>query len=54
MREEGRRRFYAADAAGLAVIDSWLDHYRHFWTDRLDALGRHLDRKAAARRKQAP
>jgi hypothetical protein len=30
----------------MAELDAWLAPYRELWTDRLDALERHLDRKA--------
>src|SRR3954453_16744026 len=40
---EAQRRIYALDPAPLAELDAWLDPYREFWNDRLDALGRHLD-----------
>jgi hypothetical protein len=30
-------------AEPLAEIDAWLAPYRRFWTERLDALERHLD-----------
>jgi DNA-binding transcriptional ArsR family regulator len=44
MRPDGQRRWYRLRAAPLAEIDEWLEPYRRFWTDRLDALERHLDR----------
>jgi len=44
IRVDGPRRFYALEAAPLAELDRWLEPYRHFWADRLDALGDHLGR----------
>jgi DNA-binding transcriptional ArsR family regulator len=41
--QQGRRRVYRLDAQPLREIDDWLDRYRHFWADRLDALERHMD-----------
>lgn len=41
---DGRRRLYQLRAEPLAEIDEWLEPYRRFWTARLDALERHLDR----------
>ena len=35
---DGTRRLYAVDPGPLREIDSWLDRYRKFWTNRLDAL----------------
>ena len=44
MRVDGPRRLYSLDAAPLAEIDQWLQSYRAFWSDKLDALGDHLGR----------
>jgi DNA-binding transcriptional ArsR family regulator len=41
-RREGRERYYRVNAAPLLDVADWLQHYEHFWNDRLDALGRHL------------
>ena len=46
VRQEGQRRVYALRPAPMAELDAWLAPYRELWTDRLDALERHLDRKA--------
>lgn len=40
---KGRERIYRLDARPLCELDAWLDRYRRFWSDRLDALERHLD-----------
>lgn len=45
-RQEGQRRLYSLDPAPLAELDDWLDRYRAFWTNRLDALGTELRRRA--------
>ncbi len=42
-RREGRERYYRVNAEPLASVADWLQHYEHFWDDRLDALGRHLE-----------
>jgi DNA-binding transcriptional ArsR family regulator len=36
-------RRYVLRPEPLAEIDAWLRPYRRFWTERLDALERHLD-----------
>ena len=46
VRQEGQRRVYALRPAPMAELDAWLAPYRELWADRLDALERHLDRKA--------
>jgi DNA-binding transcriptional ArsR family regulator len=39
----GREHFCSLRAKPLADADRWLEHYREFWTTRLDALERHLE-----------
>ncbi|HEY1603995.1 MAG TPA: metalloregulator ArsR/SmtB family transcription factor [Allosphingosinicella sp.] len=46
MRKDRQRRLYRIDPAPLAELDAWLACYRHFWSDRLDALQRHLDQES--------
>lgn len=50
VRAEGTRRLYAVDPAPLQEIDVWLDRYRQFWSQRLDALGTELTRGKRERR----
>lgn len=45
VRGDGQRRIYSLRAEPLAAIASWLDPFRAFWGDKLDALGAHLDRE---------
>ena len=45
VREEAQRRLYSLDPAPLAELDEWLDRYRRFWTDRLDALETEVRRR---------
>ena len=44
VRPDGQRRWYRLRAEPLAEIDEWLEPYRAYWSDRLDALEKHLDR----------
>lgn len=46
VRRDAQRRVYALDPGPLAELDVWLAPYRRLWNERLDALERHLDRKA--------
>jgi DNA-binding transcriptional ArsR family regulator len=46
-RTEAQRRLYALETRPLVELDDWLAPYRQMWDRRLDALERHLDRKAA-------
>jgi DNA-binding transcriptional ArsR family regulator len=50
VRGIGARRLYAVDAAPLQQVDQWLQPYRRFWTQRLDALGVELMRGKRTRR----
>lgn len=50
VRAEGTRRLYALDPAGMAEADAWLDQFRAFWANRLDALGTELARGRRERR----
>ncbi|MEA2142293.1 MAG: hypothetical protein QOI64_723 [Solirubrobacteraceae bacterium] len=43
VRSEGKQRVYALRSQPLAEVDAWLEPYRAFWSQRLDALERHLD-----------
>ncbi|MEU9736179.1 metalloregulator ArsR/SmtB family transcription factor [Streptomyces sp. NPDC048002] len=52
VRAEGTRRLYAVDAAPLREVDDWLERFRGFWEQRLDALGTELARGRRERRRQ--
>ncbi len=43
-REQAQRRLYSLDPAPLAELDAWLQRYRTFWAERLDALDDELRR----------
>src|ERR671924_1549712 len=43
VRQDKQRRWYELRADPLVEMDMWLQPYRAFWNDRLDALERHLD-----------
>jgi DNA-binding transcriptional ArsR family regulator len=55
---DAQRRLYRLNPEPLQQVDAWLAPFRRFWSARLDALERHLDRmeqsiptKRKARRK---
>ncbi|MGW0809930.1 ArsR/SmtB family transcription factor [Nonomuraea sp. NPDC002799] len=52
VRAQGTRRLYAVQAAPLQEVDLWLERFRGFWSQRLDALGTELARGKRERRKQ--
>jgi DNA-binding transcriptional ArsR family regulator len=41
---DAQRRLYRLRPEPLQEIDAWLAPFRRFWSDRVDALERHLDR----------
>ena len=45
----GRRRIYHLDHGPLRQVDAWLDHFRGFWTHRLEALATEVARGVRAR-----
>jgi DNA-binding transcriptional ArsR family regulator len=53
VRPEGARRLYAVDSAPLQEVDVWLDRFRRFWEQRLDALSTELARGKRERRLNA-
>jgi len=42
-RPDAQRRMYELRAEPLSELDAWLAPYRQLWSERLDALERHLD-----------
>ena len=54
VRAEGNRRLYAVDSAPLQEVDMWLERFRQFWTQRLDALATELARGKRERRVNRP
>ena len=41
---DAQRRLYRLRPEPLQEIDAWLEPFRRFWSARVDALERHLDR----------
>ena len=50
VRVEGTRRFYALRAGPLAEANAWLDRFRRFWDQPLDALATEIARGKRARK----
>jgi DNA-binding transcriptional ArsR family regulator len=53
VRPEGPRRLYSVDAAPLQEVDEWLERFRGFWEQRLDALATEIVRGKRARRSKS-
>jgi DNA-binding transcriptional ArsR family regulator len=43
-RIEAQRRLYRLRLEPLQELDAWLEPFRRFWSQHVDALERHLDR----------
>jgi DNA-binding transcriptional ArsR family regulator len=41
---DAQRRLYRLKPEPFQEIDAWLDRFRRFWSDHVDALERYLDR----------
>jgi DNA-binding transcriptional ArsR family regulator len=50
VRPDGARRLYAVAPARLREVDVWLERFRGFWSQRLDALATELARGKRERR----
>src|ERR1700688_1075041 len=48
VRAHAQQRIYALRPEKLRELDEWISSYRPFWSDRLDSLEDHLDKKHAA------
>ena len=46
VRTEAQRRIYGIRPEPLEEVAEWLEPYRRLWSERLDALERHLDEEA--------
>lgn len=44
VRPAGTRRLYALDPAPLQQVDAWLEHFRGFWSHKLEALATEVAR----------
>src|ERR1700737_23200 len=50
VRPQGARRLYAVEPDPLRDVDAWLDQFRRFWTQPLEALATELARSRRERR----
>jgi DNA-binding transcriptional ArsR family regulator len=46
IKQQGRERFCEAKLQKLNEVSEWVEQYRVFWTNKLDALEKFLDSKA--------
>ena len=45
VRIDGQRRLYSLDPDGFAEMEAWFEKMRRFWSGRLDALERELNKE---------
>jgi hypothetical protein len=50
---EGRVHHCSLAPGPLRDVERWVEHYRSFWEDTLDALGRHVEADRPKRRGQS-
>jgi len=50
VRAEAQSRIYELDPVGFSELDDWLRGIRKFWTARLEALERELDKPETTRK----
>jgi DNA-binding transcriptional ArsR family regulator len=50
VRPDGTRRLYSVSEAPLREVNEWLEHFRNFWEQPLDALETELARGRRERR----
>jgi DNA-binding transcriptional ArsR family regulator len=46
---DAQRRLYRLKPEPFQEVDAWLEQFRRFWSDHVDALERHLDRMERSR-----
>jgi DNA-binding transcriptional ArsR family regulator len=44
VRADGQRRMYSLDPNGFAEMEAWFEKMRRFWSGRLEALERELNK----------
>ena len=45
VRGDGQKKLYTLDPVPLRELDLWLEQYRVYWTNRLDALETEIHRR---------
>ena len=54
LRIDAQRRLYRLRPEPLMALDAWLGPFRQFWSGRVDALEKHLDRTHGVRAPAKP
>jgi DNA-binding transcriptional ArsR family regulator len=45
IKQQGRERYCKANLQSLSQVSRWIEQYRVFWTSKLDALEKFLDKE---------
>src|SRR5438445_5085383 len=53
-RARAQQRIYTLRPERLRELDQWISLYRPFWSERLDSLERHLDKRNAGSEDRRP
>jgi len=51
---DAQRRLYRLKPEPFQEVDAWLDRFRRFWSEHMDALERHLERMDRAMDRATP
>jgi len=54
IHSRGRERYCEAQLQKLSEVTQWIEHFRVYWNQKLDALGEFLEKEAAAKAATAP
>lgn len=49
IKQKGRDRYCYIQFQKLAEVSKWVEHYRIFWTSKLDALEIHLSKETRSK-----
>jgi DNA-binding transcriptional ArsR family regulator len=54
VRKKGRERLCEVNLRSLNQVSEWIDRYRNFWADKLDALENFLDKESQPEKRTEP
>src|SRR5205814_2758358 len=54
IKQQGRERYCQANLKSLSQVDRWIEQYRVFWTSKLDALEKFLNKETRTTNKRKP
>lgn len=54
IKQQGRERYCEAELKKLSEVSEWIEQYRAFWTNKLDALGQFLSSDVKPKSRTSP